>query len=633
MPQRVPYGIKHIKRSRDSNIGSPHQATTPSFGLKEPDINLYDDLQAVKMQLLVDNEHHVTVIVGMEGIGKTTLANLICKDNDIKLRFPYCAWAPRPLYERTSTLVNYVKQSMGIQEQEGEVIEATGIQEQEGEVIDATGIQEQEGELIDATGIQEQEGEVIDANACLIVLDAVRTADEWDELKTELLRTFNGIRILITTRSLIVANHAEPTSVSHKLHLPSDDDSWLLFKHSLTIPLGLEQDIRTEVLIPSAGLPKTIVEVKEQFSRVEPTREAWLGLLKTLKRNEEPWQETKSIIEGNIPLYWRLCLHVMTRFRTEFEIPVRRLIVLWIAEGVVRQTRGDPGNSPKESPESIAKRYLSELIDQNMVQVTKKKLNGEVKRCRLPHPLREVLRSSRNSHVVDYYKSDDPIFKHIHEDENISSLACYKNVISFTSFDTREGSAPGEELGKFLNRCISSRCLIRLCVLDLENVFRPQLPKAIGKLVWLRYLGLRWTSLETLPPFLSKLLNLQILDVKHTSISTLPRSIWKMHQLRHLYLNESYCCRLASPRSRQTITDLQTLWGVFIDEESPVKNRLDKLRSLKRLGLTSHLMASEHHNAMLSQLEAVADWVEELKQLQSLRLRSIDESKQPWYLP
>ncbi|KAM7486836.1 hypothetical protein LguiA_002845 [Lonicera macranthoides] len=592
MPRRVPYGIKHIKRSRDSNIGSPHQATTPSFGLKEPDINLYDDLQAVKMQLLVDNEHHVIVIVGMEGIGKTTLAKLICEDDDIKLRFPYCAFSSRPSYERT---VNDIKQSMSI---------------------------------------QEQEGEVINAHACLIVLDDLGTADEWEKLKTELLRKFNGIRILITTRSLTFANHAEPTSVSHKLHLLSDDDSWLLFKHSLTIPLGLEQDIRTQVLIPSAGLPKTIVKVREQFSHVEPTREAWLGLLKTLKRNKEPWQhKTKSIIEGNIPLYWKLCLRVMTRFRTEFEIPVRRLIVLWIAEGVVRQKRGDPRNSPEESPESIAKRYLSELIDQNMVQVTKKKLNGEVKRCRLPHPLREVLRYKRTSHVVDHYKSDDPIFKNIHEDENILSLSCYQNVISFTSFDTREGSAPGEELGKFLNKCISSRCLMRLCVLDLENVFRPQLPKEISKLVWLRYLGLRWTYLETLPPFISKLLNLQILDVKHTSISTLPRSIWKMHQLRHLYLNECYRCRLASPRSRQTITDLQTLWGVFIDEDSPVKNGLDKLCSLKRLGLTSHVMASEHRKAMSSQLEAVADWVQKLKQLQSLRLKSLDESNQPWNLP
>ncbi|KAM7489734.1 hypothetical protein LguiB_027218 [Lonicera macranthoides] len=601
LPRRVPYDMKHIKRGGEpdnNTAGSQHQATPRSFGLEQLDISLYDDRQAVKAQLLIHSEHHyITFIVGMEGIGKTTLANSICKDVDVIHRFPHRALVSIPSYKNFGALVNDIEEQL------------TVFQEQKTK------------EIVGVNG-----SHMLDANTCLIVLEDVRTIKEWKELIKEFPSTFNGIRILATTRSLDVAK--DTGSVSHKMHLLSDDDSWFLFKRSLTIPPGVkDQDIRKKVLIPCGGLPKAILEVREKFSQVECTSEAWLHLLETVQRNQEPWQETIRIYNREFPLDLRPYLFIIAQFPTDFEIPVRRLTALWIAESSTHRWRGNF----EEPPESVAKNHLTGLIDRNMVQVTKKKLNGEVKRCRLPHPLQEI-RTSKVSHLVDYYNPGDSIFKHIHggnEYISPSSLSDYNDVISFTSFDPREGITPGEELGKFLNICISSRCFKLLRVLDLEHVFRPELPEAIGNLDELRYLGLRWTYLQNLPPFISKLLNLQILDVKHTSISTLPRSIWKMHKLRHLYLNESYRCRLPPPQSLRTITDLQTLWGVFIDEESPVENGLDRLLSVKRLGLTSRLMASGNQYAMSRKLEAVADWVNRLKKLQSLRLKSLDEPNQP----
>ncbi|KAM7486832.1 hypothetical protein LguiA_002841 [Lonicera macranthoides] len=597
------YDMKHIKRGGEpdnNTVGSQHQATPRSFGLEQLDISLYDDRQAVKAQLLVHSEHHyITFIVGMEGIGKTTLANSICKDVDVIHCFPHRALVSIPSDKNFRALVNDIEeQLMASQEQKAR-------------------------EIVGVNG-----SHTLDANTCLIVLEDVRTVNEWNEVIKEFPSTFNGIRILATTRSLDVADFDDRRSVSHKMHLLSDDDSWFLFKHSLTIPPGVkDQDIRKKVLIPCGGLPKAILEVRKKFSQVECTCEAWLRLLETVQQNQEPWQETIRIYNRGFPIFLGQYLFIIAQFPTDFEIPVRRLTALWIAESSIHHW----SSKLEEPPESAAKKHLTDLIDRNMIQVTKKKLNGEVKRCRLPHPLQEI-RTSKVSHLVDYYNPGDSIFKHTHggnEYMSTSSLSCYNDVISFTSFDPREGFTPGKELGKFLNICISSRCFKLLRVLDLEHVFRPELPEAIGNLDELRYLGLRWTYLQNLPPFISKLLNLQILDVKHTSISTLPRSIWKMHKMRHLYLNESYRCRLPSPQSLRTITDLQTLWGVFIDEESPVENGLDRLLSLKRLGLTSRLMASGNQDAMSKKLEAVADWVNRLKKLQSLRLKSLDEPNQP----
>ena len=107
----------------------------------------------------------------------------------------------------------------------------------------------------------------------------------------------------------------------------------------------------------------------------------------------------------------------------------------------------------------------------------------------------------------------------------------------FLSFDTRKESKP-REVGNFLHYGISSGCFVMLLVLDLENIFRPKIPEAIGKLTQLSYLGLRSTFLETVPSSISKLQNLQTLDMKYTSINTLHNSIWKLQQLRDVYLTE-----------------------------------------------------------------------------------------------
>jgi Leucine-rich repeat (LRR) protein len=134
---------------------------------------------------------------------------------------------------------------------------------------------------------------------------------------------------------------------------------------------------------------------------------------------------------------------------------------------------------------------------------------------------------------------------------------------------------------------VYSLCLSVLPSLNLT--FRPQLPKVLSKLVLLRYLGLRWTYHH--PSSISNLLKLQTLDVKHTYISTLPRSLWKMQRLRHLYLSESYCNRFGPRQSGASLTDLQTFWGAFVDEKSPVKDGLNTLINLKKLGVACRCMS------------------------------------------
>ncbi|GAU16965.1 hypothetical protein TSUD_37230 [Trifolium subterraneum] len=234
--------------------------------------------------------------------------------------------------------------------------------------------------------------------------------------------------------------------------------------------------------------------------------------------------------------------------------------------------------------------------------------------------------------VADHLDKNDIWNNHIHgEKSDSTSLPTnYKDVLSFLSFDTREGSKPGQQVGNFLKGCISSDCFLLLRVLDLERVYKPKLPNHIARLSRLRYLGLRWTYLESLPSSISKLLKLQTLDLKHTYIHTLPTSIWKM-ELRHLFLSETYRTKFPPQPKGNSLSDLQTLWGLFVDEESPVKDGLDRLVNITKLGLACQSM-SLNQEEMIAQLETVADWITTLEYLQSLRLKSRDEEGQPWIL-
>ncbi|KAL6319695.1 hypothetical protein AAG906_026763 [Vitis piasezkii] len=482
----------------------------------------------------------------------------------------------------------------------------------------------------------------------LIVVDDFIQDHILEEFVTAFLNTSRGSRMILTTRGTAPSytkarsppSYLKTMSVHHGLRLRGDDESWALFTHVMKVNIPPELlELRREIVI------------RYVLSQKDTNIDEWSSVLQQLDQDQEQvWSKALSKISEDLPLYKQRCLFYFGLFPKDYEIPVRRLIMLWVAEGLVQP------EVENEDPEDVAGRCLIELIAEDVVQVTKKKLDGNVKTCRLPYALRQhwlskaqqvtfvqVYAKTRSElsistglvrRLVDHLDKEDFSFDHIHGDYNRISTSLrphYQDVVSFISFDTQEGNKPGEDVGKFLLGCISSSCFLLLRVLDLEHVFRPKLPEALGKLTRLRYLGLRWTFLEMLPSSIRKLQNLQTLDLKHTYISTLPSSIWKMQHLRHLLLSESYRSRFTLQPGVCSLIALQTLWGLFVDEKTPVKGGLDRLVNVRKLGLACRLMPSQQQT-MLSQLEAVAKWVLKLKHLHTLRLKSGDEENQPWDL-
>ena len=342
-----PTAINHQCQSRNqkSTLGSsapfPPQLTTQEDDMASNG----DDVQAMISRLLTEDESfRVIPIMGMEGIGKTTLAKLIFNHKAIIDHFTLGVWTLdgyRLLLRNKTKLV----------------------------AVDSCGRQMQR---LKASFIK---------NRSLIVQDDSYFPNQMLEVLRD---TLNGSRMILANCKTWLPPNVNMKNDPHPLRLRTDEESWTLFTHALklNIPPELLQ-LKDKIAKICGGLPLLIVKLAEALSHKNATIEEWSDILQHFDHDQHQlWSNTLYKIHKDLPLYMRRCLFYFTLFPQDFDIPARRLIALWLAEDLVQPE----GNG--ETSENVAERCLNLLIAQGMVQLTKK-LNGNVKMVRLPDALRQ----------------------------------------------------------------------------------------------------------------------------------------------------------------------------------------------------------------------------------------------------
>ncbi|KAJ1407093.1 hypothetical protein SESBI_24622 [Sesbania bispinosa] len=558
-------------------------------------VGLKNEVRDLVSKLTTSSDNPSTLsIVGMKGVGKTTLAKAVYYKKAVVEHFPIRVWV-------TVT--------------EGAATRAQVL------LMDKHGTKDQ---TLDVTQVRDHLKEKL----CLVVLDNVSKTEDFDKLDETLSGSgwTNGSRIVLTTRSKNVASHADSSSTLHHIHirLLTMEESWALFVkvagfEKKVLEPKVEKFAR-KVVGRCGGLPHEILSLGCVMPAKDITQEnnrSWVLSRINHGRHREHWQQAweknrEELMRGTLIEY----LNYFTHFPVDFEIPARRLVNLWVAEGLVQQ-------NDQQTPEDTAEGYLKELRDRNMIQVVALKSNAKIKTCRLPSILRQIIlqhdRTSHNQHLGTHLERRFAYHFDVHGlDANSTQVLSKKGIpVSVFFFDKREGSKPGEQVGKILSTGIVSEQFLEIKVLDLERVFRPQLPESLGKLTNIKYLSLRWTYLEEFPLCICKLMELETLDLKHTCIRVIPSSIWKLKKLKNLYLIQKYRSRLEGKPSGKFEENLHTLWGVFLYGSYPLLRYLHKLKNLQKLKLAFQLTELEQ--------DTVASKIVQLKQLNSLRLRSIDE--------
>ncbi|KAM7522645.1 hypothetical protein LguiA_012547 [Lonicera macranthoides] len=567
-----------------------------------PLIGLEEDMQVLSQMLKKDDDFgEVILIVGSKGAGKTTLVNEVYKNTVNYPRFEVTIWVT-VLEQPGNVLLDIVKQTPD------QIITRRRKEN----------MKDPEEKLVD----------VLSSSRCLIVFDDLNSLEAWKLIRDLLRRVYSESKIMVTTpRRDLAKIESNWVSTTYEMRRLSDAQSWELLNARVPVPPDLKEVAR-DLLRKCMGLPLAILTAGEMLLRTATTQDRWSEVLNQPHLQLDS-RTSKATVDA-LPPNSKECISCFKLFHEHYDVPKRRLFALWVAEELVQNENGSG-----ESPEKLAEKCLMELVHEDFIQVAEWKTDGKVKTCRLNQTLRENWLSKEGGEASENKKPERPVrladhldnkgdcFSHIHSCERLSrsSLQQYQYVRSFLSFDLWEGPVPGVDIGNFLGKGIAMRCFKMLRVIDLESVFRPKLPNSIGNIIQLRYLGLRGTYLEVLPSSIGNLLNLRTLDLKHTCIRRLPSSVWKMQRLQHLYLTEIYRCGFVAPPATCSLINIQTLWGVFVDEETPFSDGLDRLVSLRKLGLACRLTKSQQ--------EALAKWIVKLNNLESLRLRSIDEMVQP----
>ncbi|KAL3497696.1 hypothetical protein ACH5RR_040428 [Cinchona calisaya] len=551
-----------------------------SFFADEDDIVGMDENKARLFQWLIGNEPRRTVvsIVGMGGLGKTTLVTKVFNDQVIKCHFDSLAWISVSQAHKIEELLrNMVKEFLK---------------------TEAAMIPGNLGSM-DYRQLMEMLIEYLLSRRYLVVLDDVWSIDLWSRIWRAFPENHCGSRIVFTTRDENVATSVGPGSRVHRLEPLQEHDAWSLFcrkafwnEYNHQCPPELET-IAEAILRKCEGLPLAIVAIGGLMCSKGKTAVEWKKVQDSLN-----WQlsynpileRVKGILMmsfNDLPFYLKYCFLYCCVFPDGYLIKRKKLIRLWIAEGFILERKG-------MTMEEVAEDHLKELILRSMIQVKQINDSGRVKTFRVHDVMRELAMTT----------SEKENFCRIHDSRefkiarNIQRLSIYNRgqnvqLSKTTSRQLRSLFVFETDMcSSFSLNAVSSNFKF-LRVLNLQKVPIEKLPNELVELFNLRYLNLRNTKVKDLPQAIDRLKNLQTLDVRNSNVVKLPKSISSLRNLRHLFVcrnnangptTSKFLRGLQIPAGIGNLKSLQSLACVEAEEE--IIKQVGYLTDLKRLDIT-----------------------------------------------
>ncbi|KAL0290450.1 UNVERIFIED_CONTAM: putative late blight resistance proteinR1B-8 [Sesamum calycinum] len=541
-------------------------------------VGVGEDLIQLKDRLIGQPSKALQVIpiVGMGGIGKTTLARNLYDDPSVISYFDTRAWATISLDYNKQKMRDVLLSFLGC------VI---------GEPND-----EMQQETNDKLALRLYQALI--GRRYLIVLDDMWDVKPWDDMRRFFPDGNNGSRIIVTTRESNVANYTGSGSLHHQMNLLKDDESWNLLRQKVFAPEEtcspqLEK-VGKKIAKVCRGLPLAIHVIGGILSQAKTNHDFWEQVSDNVSstvanKGEYEFSDILSLSFNHLPNHLKPCFLYMGAFPEDYEIRSSRLITLLVAEGLVQPISD-------KTLEWAAEMHLKALVDRNLIFVSQQGTNGKAKTYGIHDLLRDLC----------VRKSWEEEFLFIHRREPVDltrSSSCLRRMCSHGSFSFEDAYISMEQnrLARSLllfnntNKKIERYrmlCQLRLLrVLDLLQARSMEFRKEILQLVNLRYLAVKLTRPLTSP--ISTLCNLQTLIARYSGnrIMLFMRraAIWgivDMRQVRHIKIKGGAYVQYhgESGRNRYVVLDkLQTLSPVAISELSD--RVLDALPNLEKLAI------------------------------------------------
>ncbi|XP_073125212.1 putative late blight resistance protein homolog R1B-23 [Henckelia pumila] len=569
-------GIKIVPQPRqDATAGSFIRGASNS---KNTMVGFDEDLIQI-METLTGDESNLQIlsVVGMGGIGKTTLAKNVFDNPLIVQHFDVQAWVT-------------ISQQYSVHEILLGLLKDIGVLAGEGKEI----TQSSYGEL----GLFLYRS--LFGRRYFIVMDDIWSTEVWDDIKRFFPDNNNGSRVVVTTRLSNVADNFQ-SCAPHRLHFLDEVNSWTLFCDKVFEPDSCTpelEEVGKTIVRNCRGLPLAIVAIGGLLAKVSGKVEDWESVANDTftavnMGDNGNCSEILSLSYKYLPVCLKPCFLYMAIFPEDCEISISRLVKIWVAEGILKPIRS-------RSLEEIAEDNLKDLIDRNLIQVHDYGSSNKIKTCTIHDLLRDlclreaekekflrvVMMSNLNGSPTSIYNERRLIIHQSFKEDRYQQIFDAMNVALCTrSLICCELKSTSTKLP--LN-------FRRLRVLNMDDIYSYE---EILRLVNSRYIAFKAPLFQDLlNPLksLSLLWNLQTVIIAGISSETpmnLPAEIWEMPQLRHLKKEEGdfYLPHPPSTKSGKSRRDffvlknLQTLYKIrnFRCTDEVIR----RIPNIKKLGI------------------------------------------------
>ncbi|XP_062026804.1 disease resistance protein RGA2-like [Rosa rugosa] len=574
------------------------------FGREEEKNNLLSNLLRESNQ---DRGRFLVIpIVGMGGMGKTTLTQLVFNNEKVAAHFDKKVWVC------VSDPFDEIKIAKAIFES----------------LLDKNDNQSSSNELETVLSCIRTR---VEKKKFLLVLDDVWTEDEtkWENLKLQVIMQScaQDSTILVTTRKEEVAKMMRATSNMIHLDKLSNMDCLALF-NSFAF-LDREEDktngfgaIGEEIVKKCKGLP---LAAKTLGSLVwyKKTREEWRDVLNSkiweLKEVEEQVFRPLLLSYYDLAPAVKRCLLYCAIFPKDYEFQKDNLIDLWMSQNYLN-------SKGKKEKRRIGQNYFESLAMRSFFQDFVKNEMENIIRCKMHDIVHDFVQflTQKECTIIEAVKGanqrvelpGDYKVRHL----TLTSLP--KGPLSFpTSFDNCKNMRTLTLLDSSITTISPGSIMQMKCLrtLNLSRNWRSgsmlnEVPKEIGELIHLRYMDLSGNDkLKELPDAVCDLYNLQTLVLKFCrQLEKLPKAMGKLINLKHLYVWA--CLKLRYlPKGIGSLKSLQVLDWFYVcegddDDDEALKlgdlgimDQLQGILSIGRLGNKDD--ASEIEKAQLGNKE------------------------------
>ncbi|KAL6606253.1 hypothetical protein ACP70R_041906 [Stipagrostis hirtigluma subsp. patula] len=285
----------------------------------------------------------VLPIVGMGGMGKTTLAQLVYNDPEIKKHFQLLFWV-------------CVSDNFDVDSLAKSIVEQAP--------------KENNSSVTSGKSPLNSLENVVTGKRYLLVLDDVwsREDSKWKKLKSSLQHGSSGSSVVTTTRD---ANIAQIVGTTEAFNIGRLDDKYIEEIIKITA-FGSEKEERSEQV-------KMVGDVAKRCAG-SPLAATALGSVLCTKISVEEWKAvlSKSTIcdeetgilpilklsYNELPSHMKQCFAFCAIFPKDYEIDVEKLILIWVACGFIPEQEG-------LCPEIIGKNIFIELSSRSFFQDVK----------------------------------------------------------------------------------------------------------------------------------------------------------------------------------------------------------------------------------------------------------------------